>query len=108
MEEKEFRAEYDINKMVDSPPAGFARVDAFFTGKGDVIYAMLPRWPEQHAVVKGFAAPSQARITLLETGDELQFRANGNELTIEMPERLRGKLPHRELYTLKLAGVKEA
>ncbi len=38
MEEKEFRAEYDINKMVDSPPAGFARVEAFFTVKGRTAY----------------------------------------------------------------------
>jgi alpha-L-fucosidase len=108
MEEKEFRAEYDINNLVDTPRAGYARVDAFFTGKDDAIYAMLPRWPENAVVLKGFTAPSDAKVTLLETGDALQWKASGQELTITMPQALRTKLPVRELYTLKLAGAKEA
>jgi alpha-L-fucosidase len=108
MEEKEFRAEYDINNLVDTPRAGYARVDAFFTGNDDAIYAMLPRWPEKTVALKGFQAPSSAKITLLETGDELQWKADGGELTVSVPEQLRSKLPVRQLYTLKLAGVKEA
>ena len=83
-------------------------MDAFFTGKDDAIYALLPRWPEKSVVLKGFRAPSDAKISLLETNDELQWKANGGELTVSVPEGLRSKLPVRELYTLKLAGVKEA
>jgi hypothetical protein len=69
---------------------------------------MLPRWPEKSVSLKGFQAPSDAKITMLETGNELHWKANGRELSISMPESLRNKLPARELYTLKLAGVKEA
>jgi alpha-L-fucosidase len=83
-------------------------VDAFFTGKNDAVYAMLPRWPEKTVALRGFRAPSDAKITLLETGDELQWKPTGSELSVTMPEALRSKLPARELYTLKLAGVKEA
>jgi alpha-L-fucosidase len=107
MEEKEFRAAYDISAMVDTPRAGYARVDAFFTAKDDAIYAMLPRWPENAVVLKGFTAPSDAKVTVLETGDELQWKASGQELTITMPVAMRTKLAARQLYTLKLAGVKE-
>jgi len=69
---------------------------------------MLPRWPEKSVVLKGFQAPSDAKITLLETGNDLQWKASGGELTVSLPEELRSKLPVRELYTLKLTGVKEA
>ena len=107
MEEKEFRAEYDISAIVDRPRAGYARVDAFFTSKDDAIYAMLPRWQENAVVLKGFTAPSEAKVTVLETGDELEWKASGQELTITMPEAVRTKLPVRELFALKLAGAKE-
>ena len=33
LEVKEFMSDYDIKKLVDTPPAGYARVEAFFTAK---------------------------------------------------------------------------
>ena len=107
MEEKEFMSEYDINKMVDAPPSGYARVDAFFTAKGDAIYAMLPRWPEGSITLEGFSGPSDAKITLLETGDQLPCSATGSSLKITVPPSIRSKLPNRQLYTLKLTGFKQ-
>ena len=107
LEQKEFMSEYDITKMVDAPPPGYAQVQAFFTTKGDALYAMLPRWPERQVTLNGVAAPSGAKIVLLETGDPLQFHATGSQLTITVPPELRFKLPERNLYTLKLTGVKE-
>ncbi len=106
MEEKEFRAEYDITKLVDSPPSGNARVDAFFTAKDDAVYAFLPRWPENDVVLDGFAASSAAKISLLESGNDLAWHAQGNSVRIQMPDSLRSKMPYREAYVLKMSGVK--
>ena len=69
LEEKEFRAEYDIRKLVDNPPSGNARVDAFFTAKGDALYAILPRWPARGITLTGVPASSDVKVTWLETGD---------------------------------------
>ena len=49
LEEKEFMSDYDITKLVDTPPAGYARADAFFTAKNDAVYAILPRRPDQRS-----------------------------------------------------------
>jgi alpha-L-fucosidase len=106
MEEKEFRADYDITKMVDTPPSGYARVDVFFTAKDDAIYAILPRWPDQTLVLDGVGGSSTAQITLLETGDALKFSTSGKQTTVTVPSELRTKLPERQLYTLKLSGFK--
>ena len=106
MEDEEFRASYEIKQMVDEPPAGYARVDAFFTAKDDSVYAILPRWPEQGIDLNGFSAGSGAKITLLETGDELKWRSEGSQIRLQMPDALRFKLPGRQAYVVKMAGVR--
>ncbi|HEX4227835.1 MAG TPA: alpha-L-fucosidase [Bryobacteraceae bacterium] len=105
MEEKEFRAAYNISQMVDSPPSGYARVDAFYTRKGDTVYAILPRWPYAPVELSGVHAPSGAKVSLLETGDALPWHAMGNTLRIELPQQVHSKLPRREAYVVKMQGV---
>jgi alpha-L-fucosidase len=104
LEEKEFRAEYDITKLVDTPPGGFARVDAFFTAKKDTLYAILPRRPGKEIVLQDIDAPGGVKATLLETGQALDAAQQGSELRVRIPEALAAALPPRPCYTLKLAG----
>lgn len=108
MEEKEFMADYEITQMVDTPPAGYARVDAFFTAKDDAVYALLPRWPASGVELEGIEAPSGTKITLLESGGELPWKPAGKRLHIDLPDALRAKIPHRHVYVLKMTGVKSA
>jgi alpha-L-fucosidase len=61
LEQKEFRAEYDISQMVDAPPSGYAHIEAFFTQKDETLYAILPRWPKGEFVLRDFAASEGAR-----------------------------------------------
>ena len=68
LEEKEFMSDYDITKLVDTPPAGYARVEAFYTVKNDTIYAILPRRPTREVVLDDIEVPSSVRVTLLEGG----------------------------------------
>jgi alpha-L-fucosidase len=108
MEEKEFRAEYDITQLVDTPPAGYARVEAFFTTKGDAVYAILPRWPDGTFTLDGIGSSSSTQITLLETGNPVTWRADGNRLQISASDALRSKAPPRHAYVLKLVNVTAA
>ncbi len=108
MEEKEFGAEFNITQLVDTPPAGYARVEAFFTAKNDVVYAILPRWPEREVVLEGLSAASGSKIALLETGDELRWRKDGARLRVAVPESFRSRMPARHAYVLKMNGVKAA
>jgi alpha-L-fucosidase len=105
MEDKQFMAAYDITKLVDIPPAGYARTDAFFTAKNDTVYAFLPRWPESEMWFEDLVPRHTAKVTFLESGDELRWQLHGSRLRVEVPESLRSKVPHREVYVLKMVGV---
>jgi alpha-L-fucosidase len=106
LEEKEFRAEYDIRKMVDSPPAGYARVEAFLTGKNDALYAIVPRRPVTDLSIDDVQAPSGARVTLLQAGTPIDSKLQGRKLTLRIPERLAASLPGGEAYVFKIAGAR--
>jgi alpha-L-fucosidase len=105
-EEKEFRAAYDITKMVDAPPAGYARVEAFLTAKDDALYAIVPRRPVGEIVIQNAKAPSGVHCTLLEGGGQVDCRITGGDLRIAVPERLSASLPARQAYVFKLAGAR--
>jgi alpha-L-fucosidase len=103
-EEKQYRAEYNLKKLVDNPDAGNARIDAFFTAKGDAVYAILPRWPAE-IVIQGLASTG-VRATLLETGQALQARASGKDLAIRLPALSPDTIASRHAYVVKLTGVR--
>jgi alpha-L-fucosidase len=98
IEEKQFMGEYNINTMVDRPAAGFARIDAFFTAKGNAVYAILPRWPGERAKLNGIPARADARVTMVDGGQQLKWTRSGDQMTIEMPAR--GE--NRDAYVLKI------
>jgi alpha-L-fucosidase len=106
IEEKVFGAPYDITQMVDTPPSGYARIDAFFTAKDESIYALLPRRPQRTITLDGLVATTSARVTLLESGDILPFQTRGNRLEIDVPDDIQFKLPYRDAYVIKMFGVK--
>lgn len=102
MEEKEFRAEYDINKMVDAPPAGYARIEAFLTANDGAVYAIVPRRPKGRFVLDDIEAPRTAQVTLLETGAPVTSRMEDRRLIIDPP----ADLPDRQAYAFKIAGAR--
>jgi alpha-L-fucosidase len=105
-EEKEFRAEYDIARMVDAPPAGYARVEAFLTAKPGALYAIVPRRPIGELVISGVEAPSGVRATLLDDTEPLDARLDSGTLHIRIPDRLSASLPNQQAYTFKFAGAR--
>jgi len=105
LEEKEFRGEYDITKLVDAPPAGSARVEAFLTANDGAVYAIVPRRPVGRVVIDDIEG-SSPKVTLLETGAPVSSSLQGKRLTIAVPEALAAYLPHRQAYTFKIAGAK--
>ena len=104
LEVKEYMSDYPIGDLVDTPPKGNARVEAFFTAKGNAVYAILPRRPIREVVLEGIPPAGAVRVTLLETGAALEATRQGARLRVHIPEALSAALPAREAYVLKIAG----
>jgi alpha-L-fucosidase len=92
--------------MVDTPPAGYARVDAFITQKPGVLYAIVPRRPLKEVVIDDVEAPRGVKVTLLDGGHPFEARMDGKKLRIAVPDAVAAALPHRQAYTFKIAGAK--
>jgi alpha-L-fucosidase len=106
LEEKEYMSDYPIRDLVDTPPAGNARVEAFFTAGSGAVYAILPRRPVREVVLDRLTASGPVKATLLEGGQPLEAAFEDRRLRVRVPEALSASLPARQAYVLKLTGVR--
>jgi alpha-L-fucosidase len=98
--DKEFETAYDVAKLAGKPEPGKAAIEAFFTAKGDDVYAILPRWPGRSFTVKDLA-PRVASVTLLGASGTLAFKAVPGGVTVELPD-LPEDLRRQPAWVLKL------
>ena len=73
---KEFETAYDVTKLTN--------IDAFFTSKGNDLYAILPRWPGRNLQLKDIAGAKA--VTMLGYAKPLKFRAASGAVSIDLPE----------------------
>ena len=99
MKDSQFMTEYNITKMVDAPPPGFAHVEAFLTARGKTVYAIVPQRPRGEVALDDLSA---RRVTLLENGQPVQFRHEGGKLRIRVPGAMAAALPGRQAYVFKV------
>ena len=98
---KEFMTPYDVAKLTETPAAGKASIDAFFTAKDGAVYAILPRWPGRNFVVKDIDAGRIKSVTLLGAAPLRWHKANGG-VAIDFPDIPAG-LMTQSAWVVKLA-----
>ncbi|MFN8574452.1 MAG: alpha-L-fucosidase [Gemmatimonadaceae bacterium] len=81
----EFNTTYDVTRLTEKQPPGKASIEAFFTSKGNDVFAILPRWPGHRVTIREFAGPIRS-ATLLGAATPLRFRSQGSDLIVELPE----------------------
>ena len=91
-----------MSKLTGAPSGGKASIEAFFTKKGNSVYAILPRWPGRRFVWKDAGALNPKAVTLLGAPGPLPFARSGSTVTIELPE-LPEPLRSQPLWVLKLS-----
>lgn len=96
---KEFESAYDVQRLTQKPAAGKAAIDAFFTVKGTNLFAILPRWPEHHILLKGVTGARS--VSLLGSASRIRFRNIPAGVLIDVPE-LPGELLQQPAWVLKV------
>jgi alpha-L-fucosidase len=98
---KEYSTDYDIAKLIEKPSGGKASIDAFFTSKGNDVYAILPRWPgRQFQIKEGPLKPKS--VSLLGASAPLKWKTAGNAVTITMPD-LPEELMGQPMWVIKVS-----
>jgi alpha-L-fucosidase len=101
-EEKQFRAEYDIRKLVDEPKPGEAHIETFFTGKGRDVFAIVPRRLPRELLLKDIKATG---ATLLGSGEKLPVRTVAGATAITVPDGIRDRLTDQVAYCIRLENA---
>jgi len=97
---KEFSTEYDVTKLASKPDPGKAGIEAFFTEKGNDVYAILPRWPGGTFSVRD--VPGVKSVTLLGSAAPVKFSSANGGVSIQLPE-LSEELRPQPAWVLKLS-----
>jgi alpha-L-fucosidase len=95
----EFETAYDVSKLAAKPEPGKAAIEAFFTSKGDDLYAILPRWQEGSFLVKDVTGVKS--VALLGSAIPMKFKAAAGGVTIQLPG-LPEDLRQQAAWVLKL------
>jgi alpha-L-fucosidase len=99
---KEYDSAYDVSKLTGAPAGDKASIEAFFTKKGDSVYAILPRWPGGRFVWKDAGGLAPKAITLLGGQGSLRFTKTGSAIAVDLPP-LPAPLLSQPLWVLKMS-----
>lgn len=103
--EKFYISGNEILKQTTAPEAGYAVKEAFFTKKGNSVYAILPKYPKPSIVLKGIKSTSKTEITMLGLGKKVDWIQKGDNIVVTMPILYFDEMPCDYAWTLKLENV---
>ncbi len=105
LETGEFMTKYEVTDFVDRKKPGQAVIQAFFTAKGDDVYAIVPGWPGKQLVLKDVSAGPGMSAKLLGGGD-LKWSVSGKNIVIDMPDLPADSAKTQYAYAIRLHGLR--
>ena len=97
---KEYSSAYDVTKLIENSADGKASIAAFFTSKGNDVYAILPHWSGHGLVIKDVSAAKS--VKLLGSSTPLKFSNSKAGLSVELPD-LPQDLRQQAAWVLKIS-----
>lgn len=102
-----YKVKYDLMQQVGQVSReGRAVKQAFFTQKGDTLYAITPGWPGEKLVLRGVTLGEGAKVSLLGYGPPLRHAVWGANVEIDLPNLTGEEQPCEHAYTFKIEGGK--
>ncbi len=97
----EYNKEFDNSAGPAKSAAKPAEVEAYFTAKGNNLYAILPSWPGRRFTLKDTGGLRVKTITLLGSAAPLRFTAGKGSVVVDLPE-LSAELMGQPAWALKI------
>jgi alpha-L-fucosidase len=96
-----------ILKQTVNPEPGYAVKQLFFTQNEEAYFAISPKWPGEELIVKGVELNEKSRISLLATGEELNWEQLGGNIVIAMPEYKPNQLKNTDIHAYAFKMTKD-
>jgi alpha-L-fucosidase len=100
----EWRVRYEVGDFAGRPEPGKASVQAFFTSKGNTLYAIVPRWPAGKLILEDVHVSKGEKVTMLGVDRPLAWKPVDGGVEIEVPPLSVDDLPCRYAYVVKVPG----
>jgi alpha-L-fucosidase len=107
-ERKEYMSKFNILEQTVAPPEGQAFKEVLFTYKNRCLYAMTPKWPDGKLMLKDIVPDRNMVVTFLETGEQLQWKIDGNNLVITIPKFDPSRIKSQYAYVFRLSSIEPA
>jgi alpha-L-fucosidase len=82
---KQYMSRYEITDYVDRKKPGQAVIEAFFTSKGNDVFAIFPEVPKGDWVLQDVAPSSSARVVALGSATTLAWQKTAKGMRIRFP-----------------------
>lgn len=108
LETGRYMVKYDVLDFTDRGGAGKAQIEAFFTRKGEDLYAILPHWKGGNFRLKDLQVQEGTTVSLLGTTSNIEWRADGKDVVVTMPAYPAAgdaPTPVHNAWVLKLSGA---
>jgi alpha-L-fucosidase len=105
LETGEFMTRYEVTDYVERKKPGQAIIEAFFTSKGNDVYAIVPGWPGSQLTIKDLHAPAAMKVAMLGQSGELKWTQAGNNVIVQMPSAPGDARQAQYAYVVKMSGV---
>jgi alpha-L-fucosidase len=89
LETGEYATKYDVMDYLEARKPGQAVIEAFFTAKGNAVYAIVPGWKGERLTLKDMGGVRAVEV--LGVGP-VKFSAAGRDVEIEAPGDVRGEV----------------
>jgi len=94
-------------KITINPDPGYAVKEVFYTYNATTnnLYAILPRYPDNRKLIlKNCNPPVGTAVSFLSTMEKLNWRQQGNDMVVGLPEYNPNKIKSPYAYVVKIAG----
>ncbi|TLX74353.1 alpha-L-fucosidase [Labilibacter sediminis] len=103
----DFHAGFPIFEMTIDPKPGNAYKEAWFTKKGQDLYALTPGWPKDNQLtIRNVELSKEGTVEMLGVAKLLNYTIEGNNIHIDLSNIGINDLPCNHIYTIKISNIK--
>ena len=105
LETGEFMTRYEVTDFIERKKPGQAIIEAFFTAKGDDVFAIVPGVPGERFVLKNAALKSGGTVELMGHTGALKTAVRDGGISVELPRVDSAQLAAQPAFVLRFRGL---